>query len=190
MIDFSQLIEANAKRWATAHVTGVGFGTVALRLCADQARAQYQELSDATEVPWYVIAVIHEREASQNWDASIAQGDSWHHVSVHEPAGRGPFKSWQEAGYDALVNCSPYAAKWTDWSIGGTLTLLERYNGLGYFWRGVPSPYIWSGTDVYRSGKFTRDHHYDPDVIDSQLGCAGLLLNIQRITSEPIGEAK
>jgi lysozyme family protein len=64
---------------------------------------------------------------------------------------------------DALVNCSPYAARLTDWSIGGMLTNLERYNGLGYAnkWR-RPSPYIWSGTDQYIAGKYVADGVYDP----------------------------
>jgi lysozyme family protein len=56
------------------------------------------------------------------------------------------------------------------------LTLLERYNGLGYAIRGVPSPYVWSGTDQYKSGKYIADHVYDPNAVDKQLGCAGLLL--------------
>ena len=80
---------------------------------------------------------------------SLAQGDPWNRVSVHVPAGRGPFKSWEDAAVDALVNCSPYAARNKDWSIGGTLTMLEQYNGLGYAARGRPSPYVWSGTDQY-----------------------------------------
>jgi hypothetical protein len=95
---------------------------------------------------------------------------------VHVPAGRGPFKSWEEAAIDALINCAPHGASNKDWSIGGTLTLLEQYNGLGYAARGKPSPYIWSGTNQYQSGKFVRDGMYDPDAVDSQLGCAGLLL--------------
>ncbi|WP_249733577.1 hypothetical protein [Bradyrhizobium sp. sGM-13] len=92
------------------------------------------------------------------------------------PAGRGPFRSWEEAAIDALVNCAPYAARNKDWSIGRTLAKLEQYNGLGYAARGRPSPYIWAGTDQYRSGKYVRDGVYDPDVVDSQPGCAGLLM--------------
>jgi hypothetical protein len=95
---------------------------------------------------------------------------------VHVPAGRGPFRSWEDCAVDALMNCAPYAARNKDWSIGGLLTLLERYNGLGYATRGVPSPYIWSGTDQYSSGKYIRDHVFDASVIDVQLGCAGLLI--------------
>ena len=97
-----------------------------------------------------MIAAIHERESSQNWFASLAQGDPWNRVSVHVPAGRGPFKSWEEAAIDALAHCAPYAARNRDWSVGGTLTMLEQYNGLGYAARGVPSPYLWAGTDQYR----------------------------------------
>jgi len=63
-----------------------------------------------------------------------------------------------------------------DWTIGPLLTKLEEYNGLGYAARGVPSPYVWSGTDQYRSGKYVRDGIYDPNAVDSQPGCAGLLM--------------
>ncbi len=126
-------------------------------------------------MPWFIIAVIHEREASQSWAANLAQGDPWNAVSVHVPKGQGPFASWEAAAVNALERCAPYAAHWADWSIGGALTLLEEYNGLGYAQRGVPSPYVWAGTDQYRSGKYIADGHYDPNAIDHQLGCAALL---------------
>jgi lysozyme family protein len=124
------------------------------------------------------LAGTRERECSQDWARSLAQGDPWNRVSVHVPAGRGPFSSWEEAAIDALVHCPPYVARNTDWSIGGTLTKLEEYNGLGYAARKQPSPYIWSGTDQYKSGKYIRDGIYDPNAVDSQLGCAGLLLSM------------
>jgi hypothetical protein len=101
--------------------------------------------------------------------------------STHVPAGRGPFKSWEDAAVDALVNCAPYAARNKDWSIGGILTLLEQYNGLGYASRGRASPYIWSGTDQYASGKYVADHVFDPNAVDRQLGCAGLILAMAAI---------
>ena len=61
-------------------------------------------------------------------------------------------------------------------AIGGTLALFENYNGLGYFFKGVPSPYIWSGTTAYKAGKYIADHVYSATTVDAQLGCAGLLL--------------
>jgi lysozyme family protein len=132
-------------------------------------------------VPWFFIAVVHERESSQSWKASLAQGDPWNEVSRHVPAGRGPFISWEEAAVDALVNCPPFAARNKDWSVGGLLTMLEQYNGLGYAERGVPSPYLWSGTNQYSSGKYIRDGVYSETAIDVQLGCAGLILGMMRL---------
>jgi hypothetical protein len=104
-------------------------------------------------------------------------------ASTHVPKGRGPFQSWDEAAIDALMNCAPHAADWNDWTAGGALTLLEQYNGLGYFFRGMPSPYIWAGTDQYTSGKFVADGIFKADVIDVQLGCAGLLMAMRKIDS-------
>ena len=175
MTDLNALKAANARRWADAKPTR-NFTSVASRLVAPEAKQHYQSVSAKTGVPWPFIAVAHERECSQDWTGSLAQGDPWNRVSVHVPAGRGPFRAWEEAAIDALVNCSPHAARNRDWSIGGTLTMLEMYNGLGYASRGRPSPYIWSGTDQYISGKYVRDGVYDPNAVDSQLGCAGLLI--------------
>lgn len=171
-MDLTPLKAANAKRWANAKVTR-NFSGIAKSLVASKAR--YQAVEAKTGVPWFVIAVIHERESSQNWGRSLAQGDPWNKVSVHVPAGRGPFTSWEAAAIDALVNCGPYAARNKDWSAGGALTLLEGYNGLGYYRRGIPSPYLWSGTDQYKAGKFVADGVFDPSHVDQQPGCATLI---------------
>lgn len=196
------LIAANAARWAKAKITrGLEFTAVAKRLVAPAAKAIYQRIEARTGVPWFIVAVIHEREASQNFKSNIAQGDPWNAVSRHVPAGRGPFKSFEDAAYDALVNCAPHAGKWKDWSAGGALTILEQYNGLGSAmgptgWAGkpytearkqkfppLPSAYIWSGTDQYNGGKYVADHVFDRNVVDSQLGCAGLLLAMAQLDS-------
>ncbi|MEW6645363.1 MAG: hypothetical protein AB1586_33040 [Pseudomonadota bacterium] len=185
MVTLSALTAANARRWAVARMLadrGAAFRAVARRLVA--ARDRYQAVAAKTGVPWFVIAVIHEREASQRWDASIAQGDPWDRVSTHVPKGRGPFASWAAAAIDALTACPPFAARWKDWSPGGLLTLLEQYNGLGYAGMGRPSPYVWSGTDQYSRGKYVRDGVYDPNVMDAQLGCAGLLLAMAEIDAD------
>lgn len=174
MVDLATLREQNAKRWAKAKLIR-DFEAVARRLVAAPAKSRYQAVSAWTQVPWPVIAVIHERECSQDFKRSIAQGDPFDLVSIHVPKGRGPFLSWEGAAVDALKSCPPYAARNPDWSIGGALTLLEQYNGLGYSERGLASPYIWSGTDQYSAGKYIRDGVYNPNIVDQQLGCAGLL---------------
>jgi lysozyme family protein len=180
MTDLVALKAANAERWSEAKLTRSSeFNPVAKRLVA--AKARYQAVEAKTGVPWVFIAVAHERESSQNWNGSLAQGDPWNRVSVHVPAGRGPFASWEDAAVDALVNCAPRAAQNKDWSIGGLLTMLEQYNGLAYASAGRPSPYVWSGTSIYDppagpGGKITVDHGpINNGVVDKQLGCAGLL---------------
>lgn len=175
MTDLIALKAANARRWARAKLIR-NFTSVARALVAPEAKQRYQAVSAKTGVPWCFIAVVHEREASQNWKTQLGQGDPLDRVSVHDPAGRGPFRSWEEGAIDALASCHPYAARNRDWSVGGTLTMLEQYNGLGYASRGIPSPYLWSGTDQYKSGKYVRDGIFDPNAIDQQLGCAGLLM--------------
>lgn len=184
MTDIGALKKANAQRWQTMKVAQTLIPTidqVAKRLVDPNAKSEYQAVAGKTKVPWAIIAVIHEREASQSWKANIAQGDPWNKVSIHVPKGRGPFDSWQDAAVDALTNCAPHAAKWTDWSIGGALTLLEEYNGLGYAARGRPSPYIWAATNQYVKGKYVADGHYDPNAVDHQLGCAALLARMKEL---------
>jgi lysozyme family protein len=177
MTDLNLLKARNTLRWnSTKMLRRSDFDFIAAKLDGAIAKARYQAVESKTGVPWFVVAVIHQRESSQDWAASLAQGDPWDTVSVHVPKGRGPFTSWMEAAVDALVNCPPYAARNKDWTVGGTLTVLEGYNGMGYANMGRPSPYIWAGTDQYSSGKYVRDGVYDPNAVDRQLGCAGLLM--------------
>jgi lysozyme family protein len=178
MTDLTALRSANERRWANAKPTGDPTPS-AKSLVA--AKSRYQTVAAKTGVPWFVIAVIHERESSQNWRASLAQGDPWNRMSIHVPAGRGPFKSWEDAAIDALTECAPYLAHHKDWSIAGTLTQLEQYNGLGYAARDVPSPYLWAGTDQYKSGKFVRDGIFRAAVVDKQPGCATLLQRMMQL---------
>lgn len=178
MTDLAALKALNAIRWAKCKITR-DVTAPARRLLA--AKPRYQAVAAKTGVPWFSIAAIHEREASQRWDTQLGQGDPLNSVSVHVPAGRGPFATWEDGAYDALVNCAPHAARWSDWSSGGLLTLLEQYNGLGYAAHGRVSPYIWSGTDQYVSGKYIRDGVFDPNAVDRQLGCAGLITAMMKL---------
>ena len=178
MISISELKAKNSERWRDMQIVpdlANQVNKVAAQLVAEGAKERYLKVADETDVPWFIVAVIHEREASQSWKANLAQGDPWNKVSIHVPAGRGPFDNWEEAADDALENCAPFAAEWDDWSVGGSLVLLEEYNGLGYAARGLASPYIWASTDQYKRGKFVADGHFDPNAVDRQLGCAALL---------------
>jgi lysozyme family protein len=189
--DLAALKALNIQRWNNAKLTrGPEFVAPATKAFANKAR--YQSIETRTGVSWLFIAVSHYRESSQDFSKSLAQGDPWNKVSTHVPAGRGPFASFEDAAVDALVDCAPHAAENTDWSIGGMLTLLERYNGLSYANAGRSSPYIWSGTDQYKTGKVLVDHgpiediypsgpHKGQPVVDLQLGCAGLIMAIMKL---------
>jgi lysozyme family protein len=177
-LDIPSLMQANAARWSHMVIDFDALSPLQKQAAALIAsKSRYQAVAAQTGVPWPVIAVIHERECSQNWNLNIAQGDPWNKVSVRVPAGRGPFASWEEAAIDALTNCNPFLSRWSHWeAIEGVLTRLESYNGGGYAERNLPSPYIWSRTDQYVCGKYDSDGVFDPDTIDAQQGCAGLLL--------------
>lgn len=180
MADLTKLAAANVRRWNAVTVERTAAAdAVAKRLVA--AKPHYQAVEAKTGVPWFVIAVIHQRESSQNWKGSLAQGDPWNRKSVNVPRGRGPFSSWEEAAIDALVNCHPFLARRKDWSLSGTLLALEMYNGVGYANKGVPSPYLWAGTSEYKSGKYVRDGRYDPNHVDQQLGVVALLRSMIKI---------
>ncbi len=171
----------NKKRWDAMRISaekGPLFKAVADRLTFNRPR--YEAVSKALAakgytIPWEFIAVTHQREASGNFNTYLGNGQALSKKTTIVPKGRGPFGSWEEGAIDALVNAPPYAAKNKDWSIKGTLDKLEEYNGLGYRRMGIPSPYLWAGTDQYVKGKYVADHVYDPNHVDSQLGCAGLL---------------
>jgi lysozyme family protein len=179
MTDLATLKNLNTERWEKAKLTRAR--AAEFRAPAQKAvdnKARYQSIEARTGVSWIFIAVSHYRESTQNFSKSLAQGDPWNKVSIHVPAGRGPFASFEDAAVDALVNCAPYAARNRDWSIGGILTLLEQYNGMSYANADRPSPYIWSGTDQYSIGKVVVDHGPIEEVVDKQLGCAGLIMTM------------
>jgi lysozyme family protein len=184
MADLVALKTLNTQRWANAKLSpnrAAEFKGPAQKAANNKAR--YQSIEARTGVSWIFIAVSHYREASQNFNKNLAQGDPWNKVSVHVPAGRGPFASFEDAAVDALVNCAPHAARNHDWSIGGMLTLLEQYNGLAYANANRPSPYIWSGTNQYTIGKVLVDHGPIEEVVDKQVGCAGLIIAMMRLDS-------
>lgn len=189
MVDINELLAANQRRWPLTQILAdkkIEVEMTATRLVAPTARNIYRDLEIVTRVPWWVIAVIHEREASQAWWANIANGEPWNRMTKLVPKGRGPFANFRAAAIDALTKCPLYTLRsvnaWTDWSAGGTLVLLEMYNGFGYeTFHHENSPYIWSATNYEEVGKYVADGQWDPKVWDAQLGCAALLLRMSQL---------
>ena len=175
----------NAERWTKARFTrSTAINAQAAKIEAHRER--YEAVSKATGVPWDVIGVIHYRESSGDFKGALHNGQkiiNTGKLTTLVPKGRGPFSTWEEAAIDALMNCAPYAGKNKDWSIGGTLDILEKYNGLGYRKKGLPSPYLWAGTDQYVKGKYVADGKYDPEHVDKQLGVAPILMKLREMQS-------
>lgn len=140
-------------------------------------KASYDAVEGLIKVPWYVTGVIHYRESSLNFKRHLHNGDPLNARTVHVPAGypktgTPPF-TWIESAVDALKLKAWHTCN--DWSVANTLNLIERYNGLGYKKKGLPSPYLWSWSNLYKKGKYVADGKFDPNYVDGQCGAAVLL---------------
>lgn len=138
---------------------------------------KYQLVAAKTGVPWQVVAVIHGMECGFSWSKHLHNGDPLTARTVQIPRGRPttgtpPF-SWVESAVDALIYDGLDDVEWDD--LEESLESIERYNGLGYRKRGINSPYLWSGTQHYKQGKFIKDGVYSDAAVSKQLGVVPLL---------------
>lgn len=144
----------------------------------------YQEIADATKLPWHMIAVIHRRESNAEFDTYLGNGQSLSRPTTEVPRGRGPF-----VGPDAFRNGAIDAVRqegWisiSDWRLEKELFYCEAFNGPGYDMRRIPSPYLWGGTNIQTRGKYVADGRFDPEAIDHQPGCAPILKTIATLES-------
>ncbi|MEA5602139.1 hypothetical protein [Nostoc sp. UHCC 0252] len=147
-------------------------------------RPRYEVIEQKINVPWYFVAVIHNMEASLNFTKHLHNGDSLKKRTVNEPSGRplaGPIKgqevgyTWEESAIDALTMKEFNRVK--DWSLSAQLWQLERYNGVGYrqYHPEVLTPYLWSGTNNYKKGKYVADGKWDANAVSAQIGVVALL---------------
>jgi lysozyme family protein len=144
-------------------------------------KPRYDQVSNATGVPWYVVGIIHAMEASPslNFKSHLHNGDPLSGRTVQVPRGRPPFGTppfeWEDSAIDALTLKDLDDVRL--WSIERIAFQLEAYNGWGYRTRntGINSPYLWSFTNNYKKGKFVRDRVFDPDKVSSQMGAMALL---------------
>src|ERR1043166_2890142 len=191
-VNIPMLITRNQGRWDAMKIESGRMHEldgIARRLCDSKGRyvgVEFLLAQAGFYCPWWFVAICSEREygGPPHWDRQLAQGDPLARRSWHDPAGRGPFlgaDAWERGCLDALIDCAPHAAKWHDWTAGGTAKIFEEYNGLGYAAMGVPSAYVWSGSDQYVSGKYIADHVYRAGVKDVQEGCMPILSSMMAI---------
>ncbi|MFG1454464.1 peptidoglycan-binding protein, partial [Xanthobacter sp. V2C-8] len=67
------------------------------------------------------------------------------------------------------------------WSIPRCLFEGERFNGFGYRMRGVPSAYLWSGSNQYARGKYVADGVWSSTAVDQQMGIAPLMVRLMQL---------
>lgn len=154
--------------------------TSLVRSMADIAwnnRSRYQSIGQPLGIPWWFIAGLHQMESTYNFDRHMHNGDSLNERTVRVPDGRpisgSPPFTFEESATDAL-KLKGFDAE-TDWSLPRALNRFERYNGLGYRPREVPSPYLWSFTTIYGRGKYVSDGTFDANATSQQCGVAALL---------------
>src|ERR1700721_4336654 len=109
MVDLIKLKSQNEARWAVAKLTrGPEFIQPAHN--AVSHKSIYQNIEDRTNVHWVFVAVTHYRESSQDFTRNLGQGDPLNRVTVHVPAGRGPFNgpnAFADGAVDALAHWPP-----------------------------------------------------------------------------------
>lgn len=140
-------------------------------------RSQYELVEMQTNVPWYVVAIIHGLEAGFDFSSCLHNGQPWNKKTTMVPRGRGPWKSWTDAAVDAVkydgLDLIDYDC------IEKCLYVFEKYNGFGYQMRHVPSPYLYAGSNQYRSGKFVEipflPSRYSASTVSKQIGAAVIL---------------
>lgn len=142
-------------------------------------RPRYEAVQSKTGVPWHFIAAIHNMESSQSFKGHLHNGDPLTARTKQIPPGRplsgSPPFTWEVSAEDALGMHGVGTS--TDWTLSGTLYQLERYNGFGYrtYHPQVKSPYLWSFSNHYTSGKYVADGTWSDTAKSAQCGAALLL---------------
>lgn len=130
---------------------------------------------------WWVIGLIHMKEASCNFAGVLHNGEriigTGKKTSI-VPIGRGPFSTWEEAAVDALNGES--LGKLKDFEIGELFRAIERYNGTGYITgagKTENSPYLWALSNINDDkGKYVSDGKWDANAsTQSAAGFATML---------------
>lgn len=152
-------------------------------------RPRYMNVEKLTGVPWFVVGVIHMREASNSFNCCLCNGERIIGTGRRTrlvPAGRGPYLTWEASALDEL-KANRHMDRVKDWSIERICYEVEAYNGWGYWWKGDhSSAYLWAGSYIDHGGKYVADHVFDANAQDSQNGAMTVLKRIAQLTAIPL----
>ena len=144
-------------------------------------KTQYLAVEARTDVPWFVIAALHNRESDADFATYLGNGEQLDRKTKLVPKGRGPFESWQAGAVDALALDGLDQVK--TWSPERACFEIEKFNGFGYRKRGVHSPYLWSFSNHYTGGKYVADGHFSSTRVDEQCGAMPIVKAIMELDS-------
>lgn len=152
-------------------------------------RDRYQTIESRSRVPWWMVGLMHYLESGASFLKHLHNGDPLAARTVNVPAGRpkkgAPPFTFEESALDALSYDGLIG--WADWSIAGVSFKLEGFNGFGYRatkdkrgrkltdGRPMPSPYLYSGSYWYKTGKFKSDGVFVAGYTSKQVGCLVIL---------------
>lgn len=150
---------------------------IAARLARAPRKTIYEQVSRATNVPWFVIGVMHTMECSMDLNSHLHNGDPLAERTVQVPAKRpkvwDPPTDWVSSAIDAIAYDKLDGKR--DWDLATTLFRLEIYNGCRSRKNGINTPYLWSFSNHYTKGKFVKDNVWSPTAVSRQAGAAVIL---------------
>ncbi|MEZ4237003.1 MAG: peptidoglycan-binding protein [Myxococcota bacterium] len=153
---------------------------------------RYQAVAERAGVPAMLVAAIHYREGSSNFGTYLHNGQKLGRTTTIVPKGI-KFDDWD----DAAVHALKMKSKLRD-EVGLTAdsrdpvamaTYAEAYNGLGYHKKGLPSPYLYAGSDVYEKGMYVSDGKFSKNTVDKRLGVMTILQAMDGFDPKAVGAA-
>lgn len=182
------------KQWSTMKVRPervVAVDAAARKLLANKSRYLAVARQVGKTMPWFVIAAIHDREALKDKSGFPSFNSVLHNgqkiigtgkKTTLVPKGRGPFSSWEDAAFDALMMPPHALQNVPSWPIERICYELEKWNGWGYWYRGDrSSAYLWAGTNIDNGGKFVADGVWSASAQDQQQGAMAIIKRLSEL---------
>jgi len=174
------------KSWQTMQVRSrsIAEADKYAKLMSRTYKTTLMRVQAASNVPWWWIGCALYRESNLNFSTYLGNGQTLYKVTTIVPKGRGPWNNFDEGAIDALKYQRYYGAK--NWDLVAACYRWERFNGFGYRWRGINTPYLYAGSTAYgppeaRGGLFVSDGKFNGNEVDKRLGTVTLLKRLIQI---------
>lgn len=186
-MNLADLSDEYAQLWGDMRIIKPGDAKAAARKIKF-AYPQYEMVEQETGVPWWLVGLIHKMESNCSFSTHLHNGDPLGDRTKQVPKGRPkkgepPFE-WHESAVDALTMKGLH--KITDWGLARVAFELERYNGWGYrsHHKETLSPYLWSYTNHYKSGKYVADGKWSASAVSGQCGAMPILKCLMQLDAK------